>query len=238
MTTTGINMNISRAKNREELVRMLAMLRLRSDLEASAKGISEHAVLNFSADELEALPESLISHIIDDYLIMKNNGVKDEQIFKSLDMQRTIEGNENVSIPSNNLTHYIKQRLRIDFPRISSLDEKIIEMETLYTLYWFTKETRSKADWQKADAFAAKVIRNIQQQHIKAAEQAEAAASHGVAAAQEAPPQPTAETVEHKKSYRLLIWLAILAVIIAAAAYWFVFMAGSALPNWSELLPK
>jgi len=235
MVSKSINMDISSAKNKEELVRMLAMLRLRSDMEASSKGITDHSVIGFSDDELEALPESLISHIIDDYLVMKNNGVKDEKIFKSLDVQRTLLGHKGVSSESKNLTHYIKQRIGTEFPQISSLEEKIIDMGILYTLYWFTKESRKQEDWKKADLFATKVINDIQQKHLKTQEPAEARPTQETAVKNEKHPESEPPAVETKKPHSLTAWLVIIAVV-CATAYWLFFMGGSELINWTALL--
>lgn len=220
MVTNVINMNIAAAKNMDELVRMLAMLRLRTDQQAGAKGITDNSVVNFSNEELQALPEHLIVHIVDDYSTMKQNGVKDEQIFKSLDMQRSLQGHKSVTVNGKNLSHYIKQRVRIEFPQISAIDDKIIDMDILYSHYWFTKERRSRQEWQKANTFAAKVIQDIQQLHAKELEPV--AIKQSAQAVMQTQKQTEVASV---KSFRPVIWLFMIA-LISAAAYWLAFMDG------------
>jgi len=161
-----ITIDISAAADESELVRMLAMLRLRSDLAANSKGITEHSVLGFSDSELESLHETLIVHIVSDYFIMRKNGVKDSDIFDRLDIQRHLIGRTKKKNNSTSLSSYIKQRFLIEFPQLTSLDEKVIDMEILYAVYWFTKENRSTQDWEKADSFAKKIISDLHQQYL------------------------------------------------------------------------
>lgn len=162
MSAKPVQVQIAKAKDTNELIRMLAILRLQTDLEASAKGINEHVVLNLGDNELEALPESLIVQLIADYSTMKKNGANVESIIKSLEMQRTLQGHQAVNRNCATIQEYIKTRLHTEFPQHVNLHDKIIEMHTLYALYWFNKESKTAADWQKANEFAAKVIAAMQ----------------------------------------------------------------------------
>jgi len=215
MGNNHIKMNIAIAADQAELVRMLAMLRLRSDLAASSRGITEHSVLGFSARELEALPETLIIHIVSDYFIMRKNGVKDDDIFKHLDVQRHLEGHKRTNAHSPSLSAYIKQRLRIEFPQLASLEEKVIDMETLYAVYWFTKASRSPKDWEKADAFGNKVISDIHQRYQES----------------EKEPEENIETPVHeesspkKQTHTVAISILVIA-ILCATAYWLLYLNG------------
>jgi len=215
MGSNHVKMNIATAADQDELVRMLAMLRLRSDLAASSRGITEHSVLGFSEGELESLPETLIIHIVSDYFIMRKNGVKDNDIFKHLDVQRHLEGHKKTNAHSPSLSAYIKQRLHIEFPQLASLEEKVIDMETLYAVYWFTKASRSTKDWKKADVFANKVISDIHQCYQESKKESEESI--------ETPVQE--ENIPAKQTHTVAISILVIA-ILSATTYWLLYLNG------------
>jgi len=217
METNHVKMDISTAENQNELIRMLAMLRLRSDIAASSKGITEHSVLDFSDEKLASLPERLILHIVSDYFIMRENGVKDKDIFYRLDIQRHLEGHAKSYTRSKTLNAYIKQRIHIEFPQLSSLEDKVIEMEILYTIYWFTKSRRSSHDWEKADSFANRVISSIHQKHEKELEKQYE--------------KPIEAFEVSSKKHTLLIVVFLIVVALGVVAYWLFYHGGFTLLN-------
>ncbi len=203
-------MNIATAVDENELVRMLAMLRLQSDISASSRGITEYSVLGFSGEELKSLPETLIIHIVGDYFVMRKNGVKDNDIFKHLDVQRHLEGHKRSNAASPNLNAYIKQRLRIEFPQLASLEEKVIDMEVLYAVYWFTKASRSIKDWEKADAFGNKVISDIHQRYQEGEKEGE---------------KEPEKSSPAKQTPTIAISILVIA-ILCATVYWLLYLNG------------
>lgn len=162
--------------------------------------------LGFSEGELESLPETLIIHIVSDYFIMRKNGVKDDDIFKHLDVQRHMEGHKKTNAASPSLSTYIKQRLRIEFPQLASLEEKVIDMEVLYAVYWFTKASRSAKDWKKADVFGNKVISDIHQRYHESKKEPE-------------------ESSPTKQTHTVAISILVIA-ILCATAYWLLYLNG------------
>jgi len=165
MPTNNEDLHVSQVTGEKELTRMLAKLRLRSDLEANAKGVTEDIVDGFSDAEVSALPESTIVHIVDAYFILEKKGVPDQEIFKKIDLQRSLIG-ENTTVPAGtNLSQYIKWRLKVEFPQITSLEEMIVDMEILYAIKWFSRASKGARDWANADAFAAKAISATREKH-------------------------------------------------------------------------
>ncbi len=168
MLTNNEDLHVSQVTGEKELTRMLAKLRLRSDLEANAKGVTEDIVDGFSDAEVSALPESTIVHIVDAYFILEKKGVPDEEIFKKIDLQRSLIG-ENTTVPADiNLSQYIKWRLKVEFPQITSLEEMIVDMEILYAVKWFSRTSKRTRDWADADAFAAKAVSATREKHQNA----------------------------------------------------------------------
>lgn len=211
MTAYGKDIDVSQVTGKKELVRMLAKLRLRSDLEAGSKGVTEDVVDGFSREELSALPESVIVHIADAYSILKKKGVPNQEIFKRIDMQRSLFTSA-VALPADmNLGKYIKWRLKAEFPQVVSLEEKILDMEVLYAVKWFSKTSTSRVDWQDVDDFAAKAIATTRGKYLD---------TQAMAEVEEAIARPSGGKWK---------WLAIGIIIVAVAgatAYWVFFMGG------------
>jgi hypothetical protein len=210
-----VKMDISTARDSNELIRMLAILRLRSDVKASSRGITEHSVLGFSEGDVNTLPETLIVHIIDDYNILRNNGVKESDIFERLDRQRIIQGHKSSTIKPSTLSEYVRQRLRIEFPHMASLEDKVIDIETIYATYWFSKASRSVEDWKKVDAFANKVIAHLHKNDEDHKKQT-----------QDITETSLNKDKQKKKTPIATIMGAIILVIIPIIAYWLFYMDG------------
>ncbi|MDX8388232.1 MAG: hypothetical protein R8M46_06845 [Ghiorsea sp.] len=215
--------DVSKAANKEELVPLLVKLRLRSDFEANAKGITEDIVQGFSDDEVAALPESAIVHITDAYFIMSRRGVSDHDIFEKIEMQRSLLGRD-VDIPQGiTLTKYIKLHLKKEFPHIATLNDKIVNMEILYVATWFSQTTKKKLSWAEANAYASKVFSSLQAEYVNSQTVPEDRVIEVVTGID--------ETVIESSSVRQ--WLLVLIVIglFAAGAYWLMFMDGLILLN-------
>jgi len=212
MTAYGKDIDVSQVTGKKELVRMLAKLRLRSDLEAGSKGVTEDIVDGFSQEELSALPESVIVHIADAYSILKKKGVLNQEIFKRIDMQRSLFTSA-VALPADmNLGKYIKWRLKAEFPQVVSLEEKIVDMEVLYAMKWFSRTSTSRADWQDVDDFAAKAIATTRGKYLDTQAMAKAEVEEAIV----------------RPSGGKWRWLAtgIIIAVVGAAAYWAFFMGG------------
>ncbi|MDX8404451.1 MAG: hypothetical protein R8K54_08610 [Mariprofundaceae bacterium] len=211
MVTNGKYLDVSQVTGKKELVRMLAKLRLRSDLEANSKGITEDIFDDFSDAEISALPESTIVHIADAYFILNKKGMPDQEIFKRIDMQRSLLG-QGTSVPADmNLSKYIKWRLKYEFPQVASLEEMIVDMEILYAVKWFSRKSKSNQGWADADAFAARAISTMRGKHL------------------DTQSMPEVEELIAKPSGVKWKWFIAGLMIVATAgavAYWVFFMGG------------
>ncbi|MFQ5582425.1 MAG: hypothetical protein ACE5F3_07380, partial [Mariprofundaceae bacterium] len=196
-----------------ELVRMLAKLRLRSDIEAGSKGVTEDVVDGFSQEELAALPESAIVHIADAYFILKKKDVPDQEIFNRIDMQRSLFGSDAALSADINLGKYIKRRLKAEFPQLTSLEEKIVDMEILYAVKWFSRTSTSREDWKDVDDFAAKAIATTRGKYLDTQAMARAEIEEAIA-------RPSGG------KWKWLVIGLIVVAIAGAAAYWLFFMGG------------
>ncbi len=208
------DLDISRVMDARELTCMLAKLRLRSDLEANSKGITEDVVDGFSDAQVSALPESTIVHIVDAYFILKKKGVSDQDIFKRIDMQRSLLGQDTTVPAGVDLGGYIKWRLKAEFPAVASLEDMIVDMEILYATKWFSRSAKSKQEWSDADAFAAKAISTMRGKYLDT----QSISTSG----QEASTSPSAG------KWKWFV-LALVAIVVAGAAYWLFFMGGMAM---------
>ena len=207
------DLDVSQVTGKEELVRMLAKLRLRSDLEAGLKGMTEDMVDDFPPEKLAALPESAIVHITDAFHILKKKGVPDQEIFRRIDMQRSLFG-AVAALPADiSLPKYIKRRLKAEFPQLTSLEEKIVDMEILYTVKWFSRTSTSRDNWQDVDDFAARAIATTRGKYLDT----------------QAVTRAEVEEATTRPSGGKWKWLGmglVFIAIAAAAAYWFFFMRG------------
>jgi len=212
MASTAKDLDISQVTGTQELVRMLAKLRLRSDLEATAKGITEDVVDGFSDVEIKALPESTIVHIADAYFILSKKGLPDQEIFNRIDMQRSLLRDVAALPADTNLSRYIKWRLKAEFPHLA-LEEMIVDMQILYVVKWFSRGSTTNQSWADADAFAAKAISTMRGKYQE---------TGAMPAVEEAAVTKPAAGGKWK-------WAAISLIVVAAAgtaAYWLFFMGG------------
>lgn len=207
------DIDISQVTGKPELVRMLAKLRLRSDPAAHAKGITEDVVDGFSEAEVNALPESAIVHIADAYFILEKKGLPDDEIFRRIDLQRSLL-KESAAVPADmNLSRYIKWRLNTEFPHLASLEEMIVDMEILYVVKWFSRGSK-RQQWADADAFAAKAISTMRGKYQE---------SQAMPVFEE----PVAEVAKSRRKWPVVVLL--LAAVAGMATYWLFFMGGLAL---------
>jgi hypothetical protein len=213
MVSHGQDLDISQVMGKNELVRMLAKLRLRSDPEASSKGVTEDVVDGFSEAELSTLPESTIVHIADAYFVLKKKDVPDQEIFRKIDMQRSLFGQDSAIPADMNLNRYIKYRLKAEFPQLQSLEDMIVDMEILYATKWFSRKSTDKQEWQDVDAFAAKAVSTIRGKHLDTQAMAKAEVEAGIA-------KPSGG------KWKWLIIGLLVVGIIGGVAYWAFFMGG------------
>lgn len=203
--------DVSCAQTKEELIRALAKLRLQSDVQAARAGVSDKLVDSFSIEELASLPESTIVNITDAYFILKKQKVSDSEIFKRIEMQRSLLG-DSIVLPGNlNAKKYIKYRLKMEHPQIESLEDMIVEMEIRYAVHWFSTRSTGVTDWKDADAFARQAITTIRGKYLATEERLEV--GDATAQAQEEEPR------SHVKG--VLIGIIVLA-LMAGLAYWFI----------------
>jgi hypothetical protein len=165
--------DIAKVANRDELIRLLAKLRLRGDPEASQSGINEQLIDQLSGEKLSALPESTIVNIVETYYILKHKDMADAEIFQRIDMQRSLFA-PPVSCPAGlGLRSYIDFRLKVEHAPLGRLDDAMVQMAILYAVKWFSAEEKAVVDWSDVEAFASRAAAGTREKYIEATSQQE-----------------------------------------------------------------
>ncbi|OIQ00672.1 MAG: hypothetical protein AUK35_02145 [Zetaproteobacteria bacterium CG2_30_46_52] len=224
---------ISQAGDKQALICLLAKLRMRCDLQAQAKGLTEDTVDSLSEKAIDALPESTLVHITDAYFIMHKLGVSDAEIFKKIDLQRSILGQDFSAPEGLNLSTYIKWRLKAEFPQMTMLEALVVNMEIFYAIQWFSQLNNMKTDWAKADTYAASVLKTMQDKFeaIKATSKVVETDEKEEQAVEDVITEEVPERLKEKSSK---IWLTVLflSLLGGAALVWFVFGSLDGLLKW------
>jgi len=160
-------LDIANVASKEELIRLLAKLRLRGDPEAAQAGISEQFIDRLSGEKLSVLPESTIVGIVETYFILKHKAMADDEIFQRIDMQRSLFGQSAACPAGPDLRSYIDFRLKVEHVPLGGLDDAIVEMAMLYAIKWFSADKKTDVDWKDAEAFAARAVAGTREKYLE-----------------------------------------------------------------------
>jgi hypothetical protein len=100
--------------NKNELIKQLVKLRVKSDPMVNATGFNENMVDALSEFQLAGLPESTIIAIVETWAILKKKGIPEEEIFMKIENHRASFGDFGELPTPLTLSNYIKYRLDLE----------------------------------------------------------------------------------------------------------------------------
>jgi hypothetical protein len=113
--------------DKNELIKKLVRLRIRSDPMAAAMGFSEQMVDSLSGYQLACLPEATIITIVETWSMLHKKGVSDTEIFSRIEDHRSTMFPRGQLPSPLNLANYIKYRLDSEHTEGALIQELFIE---------------------------------------------------------------------------------------------------------------